>query len=143
MKVLLAILVYIFCPECRIEDGPIDKIEFEILGSRETDCKNKNHPPILLKDLNDYTNFYLDFYGTYPGYTNFDFNKNMIVVFFDSNTEVEDVYETSDQISIHLFHPKFDDQANIYPIIYLPVESKTYYTAVSIKQSTKTVNVYP
>ena len=97
MKVFLGILLYLICSECRIEDSPIKTIPYNVLGRGQTNYTCKVPEPIVIKDLTDYTNFYLEHYSKYPEPTDYDFTKNMMVVMFVSTMrndfEIEDVFE--------------------------------------------------
>jgi len=145
MKVFLSILLYLVCSECRIEDGPVEQVTYSVLGTGGADDAFKNYNPLNIKDLNDYTKFYLDYYGEYPGYTDFDFTKNMMVVFFVSNAsneiEIDGIYETNDQISIHMYHPVYTGPT-FNCVSYQIIEPKTYFMVVSLKRSDKVIRVY-
>lgn len=145
MKVFLSILLYLVCSECRIEDGSIEQVPYNVLGSGRADDVYKNYNPILIKDLNDYTDFYLNYYGAYPGYTDFDFTKNMMAVFFVSDTrsdiEIENIYETNDQISIHMNRPALNVTRLHYTSCQV-IEPMTHFMAISLKRSNKVIKVY-
>jgi hypothetical protein len=143
VKVFLQLLLYLVCSECRIENGPIEQLSYSDLGSGVTDDMYKNFNPVVIKDLNDYKDFYRDYYGTYPPYTEFDFTKNMIVFFFVSSNnsiEIGDVYETNEQISINMYHPR-PSGYRLYSASLIN-DPKTYFMAISLKHSDKVVKVY-
>ncbi|MBP7808878.1 MAG: hypothetical protein KA163_06270 [Bacteroidia bacterium] len=138
MKVFLSILLYLICSDCRIDEGSTEKISYNVLTFERTNYENKDLSPVVIKDLTDYSNFYFNYYGTYPPYTDFDFSKYMMVFFFVSTTygtEIEDVYETYDNVYVQMH--------SILPGQYVTTQDiKTYLIAISLKQSNKIVKVY-
>lgn len=145
MKAFLSILLYLVCSECRIEDSyvePKEQIPYNILSRVEAGYDMKiNFNPLVIKDLSDYNNFYLNYYGTTPGYVDFDFTEYMMVVVLASNVthgiDITEVYQTHDEIVIRTYRGSQKDFEGYYG----SWDPKNTMISISMKRSDKMIRV--
>jgi hypothetical protein len=119
MKVFLAILLYIVCPECRIEDGPVrelsynvhgDSIPFRVLTGGTTQIKDA--PPLLITSDKEYFDYYYSIYGVFPQDFRWDFNKEYILIIYKTLTSgsygivVDAVLETPNETIVQYYVSK-------------------------------------
>jgi len=111
-----------------------DTIHYDIVLEGRSNYQQKH--PIILTNDNEYFEFYYNFFGTYPKNFKFNFDKEMIVVFFKTLTSgsfklsVDYIIETQDKIEIILKAPSNG---------FHTCDMNPSYIALSLKKSEKQI----
>lgn len=83
-----------------------DTLSYEIVLQGRSEIQQKQ--PLILTNDKEYFDFYFNIFGTYPQNFRFDFDKEMIVVFFKTLSSgslrlmVDHIIETQDEIEVTL-----------------------------------------
>jgi hypothetical protein len=150
MKTFLLILLHLVCSECQIESGGVEKIPYTTLDKGQLE-NIIDYTPITIYDFKDYSNFYFNYYGSYPDTLDFDFSKNMMVVIFTPyhgyDIQLNNVYETNDQIAIDVYNPPVSKAFSLCgpPMVTGTTEvinPKASFLIINLKRSDKGIQVY-